>query len=227
MFGQVQAARMFQLRVELAILSGVSPRLVSVKVYPALVVSRGYGPEPEDVAGGCRAIPVPLKSTVWGLQGSLSAMTRVAEHISAAVGLNSTLIVHVFRTPTLPPATHVELDRIAKSSAFVPVGARGAKRTTLRLEMLSGVLPMWVSVTVAIELLPTSCPPKSSDANESHTAVAVPVPVRLTVCVLPATPLLLSVMVSVLVIGPLHVGEKVTLIVQEPLAATLAPQLLI
>jgi hypothetical protein len=45
--------------------------------------------------------------------------------------------------------------------------------------------------------------------------------------VLPATPLLLSVMVSVPVSGPVAVGEKVTLIVQEPLAATLPPQLLV
>jgi hypothetical protein len=45
--------------------------------------------------------------------------------------------------------------------------------------------------------------------------------------VLPATPLLLSVMVSVPVSGPLAVGEKVTLIVQEPLAATLPAQLLV
>jgi hypothetical protein len=55
----------------------------------------------------------------------------------------------------------------------------------------------------------------------------VPVPLKLTVCVLPATPLLLSVMVSVPVSGPVAVGEKVTLIVQEPLAATLFPQLLV
>jgi hypothetical protein len=55
----------------------------------------------------------------------------------------------------------------------------------------------------------------------------VPVPVKLSVCVLPATPLLLSVMVSVPVSEPAAVGEKVTLIVQEPLAATLPPQLLV
>jgi hypothetical protein len=43
--------------------------------------------------------------------------------------------------------------------------------------------------------------------------------------VLPATPLLLSVMVRLPVSGPVAVGEKVTLIVQEPLAATLPSQL--
>jgi hypothetical protein len=45
--------------------------------------------------------------------------------------------------------------------------------------------------------------------------------------VLPATLLLLSVMVSVPVSGPVAVGEKVTLIVQEPLAARLLAQLLV
>ena len=97
--------------------------------------------------------------------------------------------------------------------------------TTLRLEMLSGVLPRFVSVTVFKELLPTSCAPKLRDVAERLTAV--PVPLKLTVCVLPATPLLLSVMVSVPVSGPVAVGEKLTLIVQEPLAATLPPQLLV
>jgi hypothetical protein len=48
----------------------------------------------------------------------------------------------------------------------------------------------------------------------------VPVPVRPTVCVLPATPLLLSVKVRVPVSEPVAVGEKVTLIVQEPPDAT-------
>jgi hypothetical protein len=55
----------------------------------------------------------------------------------------------------------------------------------------------------------------------------VPVPPKLTVCVLPATPLLLSVMVSVPLSVPVVVGVKVTLIVQEPPAATLPAQLLV
>jgi len=52
------------------------------------------------------------------------------------------------------------------------------------------------------------------------------VPLKLTVCMLPATPLLLSVMVSVPVSGPVAVGVNVTLITQLALAATgaLVPQ---
>ena len=49
--------------------------------------------EAGDVAGGCTAVPVPLKLTVCGLLGSLSAMTRVADRTPAAVGLNAKLIV--------------------------------------------------------------------------------------------------------------------------------------
>ena len=53
------------------------------------------------------------------------------------------------------------------------------------------------------------------------------VPLSATLCVVPATPLLLSVMVRAPVSGPAVVGEKVTLIVQEPLAGTLPAQLLV
>ena len=55
----------------------------------------------------------------------------------------------------------------------------------------------------------------------------VPVPLRLTVCVLPATPLLLSVIVSVPRSAPVAVGVKVTLIVHDPLTARLVPQLFV
>ena len=51
-------------------------------------------------------------------------------------------------------------------------------------------------------------------------------PLRLTVCVLPAVPLLLSVTVRVPVSAPPVVGAKVTLIVQDEPAPTVAPQVL-
>jgi hypothetical protein len=61
----------------------------------------------------------------------------------------------------------------------VPKGVRGAKLTTVRPEMLSGVLPRFVRVTVFREPLPTSCAPKLRDVAE--TVTAVPVPLKLTV----------------------------------------------
>jgi hypothetical protein len=54
-----------------------------------------------------------------------------------------------------------------------------------------------------------------------------PVPLKLTNCVLPEVPLLLSVTISVPLREPPEVGVKVTLIVQEAPAATLVPQLLV
>ena len=55
----------------------------------------------------------------------------------------------------------------------------------------------------------------------------VPAPVRLTVWVLPATLLVLSVTVKVAVLDPGAVGVKVTLMVQLPLAATEPPQVVV
>ena len=51
-----------------------------------------------------------------------------------------------------------------------------------------------------------------------------PVPDKLTVCLVSATALLLSVMVRVPVSGPVVVGLKATVIVQELTAPTLFPQ---
>lgn len=54
---------------------------------------------------------------------------------------------------------------------------------------------------------------------------AKPVPVSVMLCVAP--PLLLSVMLMLPVSGPVDVGENVTLIVQEPPAATPPEQVLV
>jgi hypothetical protein len=103
------------------------------------------------------------------------------------------------------------------------MGVRGAKLTTARLEMLSGVLPRFVNVTVFRELLPTGCAPKLSDVAERLTgAVPVPVPVRAMVCGLPVA---LSVMVAEPVRVPTVVGLNQIMIVQLPPASTLVPQL--
>jgi hypothetical protein len=60
-------------------------------------------------------------------------------------------------------------------------------------------------------------------ANEKSS----PVPLRLTVCVLPVVSMLLSVTVSVPLWEPLAAGVKVRLMVHEPPAATLLPQLFV
>jgi hypothetical protein len=65
------------------------------------------------------------------------------------------------------------------------------------------------------------------EAEDGANEKSWPVPLSATLCVLPLTPLLLSVMVSVPVSGPAAVGVKVTLIMQEPPAVILLPQLLV
>jgi hypothetical protein len=66
-----------------------------------------------------------------------------------------------------------------------------------------------------------------SEAKASPTAGFTPVPLRFTVCVLPASPPLLSVIVSVPASVAAVVGRNVTLIAQDPPAAILTAQLLV
>lgn len=96
------------------------------------------------------------------------------------------------------------------------------------LPTASAKFPVLDSVT-ACELLVdfTSRAVNVSAAVETLATGAVPVPVRLTVCVLPATPSLLSVMVSVSALVPVVVGLNVTLMVHELLAARLPPQVFV
>jgi hypothetical protein len=126
--------------------------LVSVRLFEALAVFRGCGPKLRDVAESRTAVPMPLKLTVCGLLGSLSAMTRVAERIPAAVGLNAKLIVQLPSAVTPTPAIQ-ELDSIVKSPAAVPVGVGGAKLPQVgegsKLQSLSpqaGGLVAWTSI---------------------------------------------------------------------------------
>jgi hypothetical protein len=72
--------------------------------------------------------------------------------------------------------------------------------------------------------VPTGCAGKVKEAGERLTTGAVPVPVRLTVCV---AGLALSVMVTAPVLVPAAVGLKVTLRVQLAPTATLEPQMLV
>jgi hypothetical protein len=160
-------------------------------------------------------LPVPVKLTVCGLPKALSVMLTEAVRLPVAVGAKVTLILQ------LPPAG-TELPQLLdslKSPAFVPVTAmpvmvKAAVPVLLRVTACAAlVVPrIWLLKVRLVELRLTVGPP--------------PVPVRLTLCTLPATLLLLSVMVKVAVRVPGSVGEKVTLMVQLPPAATELPQLL-
>jgi hypothetical protein len=95
--------------------------------------------------------------------------------------------------------------------------------------MTSGPVPLLVTVTDCVVVVSTPWLPKFRAKLEKRipgrSGAAVPVPDRITVWVLPAVPLLLSVIVREPRRLPVAVGEKVTLIVQEPLDATLPAQL--
>src|SRR5579871_164471 len=71
-------------------------------------------------------------------------------------------------------------------------------------------------------VVPTATFPKPSEAGERLTG-SVPEPVRATVCGLL---LALSLMLTVPVCGPPTVGVNVTVIVHDPSAGRLAPQVL-
>jgi len=71
----------------------------------------------------------------------------------------------------------------------------------------------------------TVCVDKEPEGGAS--VKSAPVPLRLTVCVLPAVLLLLSVTVSVPLRVPVVAGAKMTLMVQEPFALTLPPQVFV
>jgi hypothetical protein len=84
-------------------------------------------------------------------------------------------------------------------------------------------LPVFDTVTLLDGLVvPTSLAAKVSDVGATDTCGPDPVPVRLTVCGLPAA---LSVMLSVAVRVPTAVGVNVTLMVQLDPAATVVQPL--
>jgi hypothetical protein len=163
------------------------------------------------------AVPVPFRPTVCVLPVTpllLSVMVSVPLSGPVAVGEKVTLIVQE------PPAATgllveqvVPVEATAKALAFAPVIAM--------LAIVSAAVPVVLPrVTGSDPVVPTIWLPNVRLDEVTLATGAVPVPVKPTVCVLPATPLLLSVMVSVPLSGPVAVGEKVTLIVQEPPAAT-------
>jgi hypothetical protein len=172
--------------------------------------------EEPDARVSVKSSPVPLRPTVWVLPLVLlllSVMVSVPVKEPPLVGEKVTLIVQEPPAATLLPQLLV--------CAKLALAAMPATE--------SAALPVLDKVTVC-ELVEefTMVAAKVSEAGEmpARGAGVVPVPVKLTVWVLPVAPLLLSVMVSVPVRVPAALGVKVTLMVQEPPAVTLLPQLL-
>ena len=124
--------------------------------------------------------PVPVKPTVCGLPAALSAMLISAVRVPVAAGVNFTVKVQLLAAASGAPQWLVR----PNSLALAP--------PTCMESRVKVPVPVFVSVTVCPALVvPTFCAANVRLAGESGTAGAVPVPVRLTVCGLPAA---LSVM---------------------------------
>ena len=138
---------------------------------------------------------------------------KVPVSVPDAAGVNVMLRLQLAPAATLDPQVLVS----AKSAALVPV--------SVTLVMESAAAPVFVSVTVFAALVDfTSCTAKVRVVGESVTLGAVPVPVRGTVCGLPAA---LSVRLRAAVRVPVAVGLNVILNVQLLPTAKLVVQVVV
>ena len=143
----------------------------------------------------------------------MSATLAFAVSDPVAVGVKATVIVQDAPTSRFAPQVLVWLNELA----FVPVMV-----TPFRL---IGAVPEFLSVIAwPAEVAPTSVPVKVRVAGVRVAAGAVPVPVSAIVC---GDPVALSAMLILAVSDPVAAGEKLTVIAQLPLAATVVPQLLV
>ena len=143
----------------------------------------------------------------------LSVTVSEAVRFPRAVGVKVTLMVQLALAASALP--HVLV--CAKSPGLVP--------TKVRLLMVRGALPVLPRVMDWAELVP----PRVSLTNvrlegEMPATGALPVPVKLTVCGLPAA---LSAMLTEAVRLPMAAGVNVTLMVQFPPADTEEPHVLV
>jgi hypothetical protein len=169
-----------------------------------------------DAAASAKSVPVPDSATAWGLPEALSVIESVAARAPIAAGVNVTLMVHFALAASVAfAAGHVFV--CEKSPLFVPLIAM--------LEIVSGAVPLFVSVTLcAVLAVVMSCPGKGRGLGDKVTAGATPVPVKLTVCGLFAA---LSVIETDALFAPTVAGVNVTLILQEAFTARLAPQVFV
>jgi hypothetical protein len=161
-----------------------------------------------------KSVPVPTRLRLCGVPAALSVTVTEAVRLPAAAGVKVTLIVQLaFASSVALLAGQVFL--CVKSPLFVP--------PIPMLEMVSGALPLFVSVTTCAEVLVvvvTSWLPTLKLFAPKLTAGPTPTPLNITLCGLFAA---LSVMVTDPVLVRGNVGAKVTLMVQLKLAAREVP----
>lgn len=193
------------------------PVLVRVTARGELCVPTDWLPKARLVADRSTMAPVPepgpVSVIICGLPLALSVMLTTAERLPAEAGVNVTLIVQLAPAATEEPQVVVS----PKSPGLAP--------NKPILTMFSTVLPVLVRVTdCAALVVPRFWLPKAKLLALRLTEAPVPVPVRVTVCGLPAA---LSAMVNVAVRLPAAAGVNVTLIVQVPPPASELPQVLV
>jgi hypothetical protein len=164
------------------------------------------------------AAAVPVSEAVCGLPAALSAIEIEPVLLPAAVGLKTTVIVHVALCATDVPQVLVWL----KSPEFVPV---------MPIEViLSEALPVLDKVMAWLALaVPTVCEANIRLVGVKLTlgaleVVPVAIPVSEAVCGLPIA---LSVIETEALRLPVAIGLKTTVTVQVALCATDVPQVLV
>lgn len=146
-FVWLKSPELLPVMVMVVMVSALFPLLVKVTFWVALLVPMFWTAKVRLVGEKVTAgpVPVPLRPTVCGLPGALSATLRLAERAPVAVGAKITVIVHLLPAAKDPPQVFVWL----KSLAFAPV--------ILMLFRVRVAVPVFVSVTALPELfVPTA-----------------------------------------------------------------------
>ena len=155
--------------------------------------------------------PVPLNPSACGEPAASSLTLTLALRPPAADGEKTRVIVHVAFAANVAGANGQSLDN-AKSPAFAP--------TTPTLATVNGAAPVFFNTDDCDALdEPTSCEPNAKVAGVKDTAGAAPVPVRPTLCGLPAAS---SPMLTLALRAPAADGLKVTATEQVAPAASVA-----
>lgn len=162
--------------------------------------------------------PVPEMLTgVPVMVAPVYATANDAVEVVVVVGAYCTLMVQEAPTARATP-------QLGAPAGNVPVVIRenGAARL-LNVPPASAVLPVLVTVRLRIAVVPVAKLPKANGLGLTVAERgATPVPVKATGELTTPTPA--AVIVTVPVAGPVAVGVKTTLMVQEVLAARVAPQ---
>jgi hypothetical protein len=204
--------------------------LLIVNVSGAVVVPTAAVGKSNSATFDCRMIggdPVPVRLTVVVTGIALLPVTvSVALSVPTTDGENVTWILQL--APGANDPVHAAISPgglSAKSPACAPFGP--VIPPTANVGSVIVTCPMFVTCTVyALLENPTTTVPRLTEVGETPSIGGEsPVPLRVVDCA--ATPVVVVPTVSVAVIPPTESGVKMTCKVQDPPAATLAPQVLV